>query len=174
MLPCGSWVTPVTSAVVVESAVGLSEVRADGADVIWSESRPEEGGRVQLVRRSGDGATTELLPVGQNARTAVHEYGGGAWWVRNSVVWFAAWEDQRLYRLDPTTGVADPLTPEPAVPRGDRYADGDVSPDGQWIVCFASITRGRGAVRSTSATRSSGWPRTSRRSLRCLSRDRTS
>lgn len=148
VVPCGSWVTPVTSAVVVESAVGLSEVRADGADVIWSESRPDEGGRIQLVRRSGDGATTELLAVGQNARTAVHEYGGGAWWVRNSVVWFAAWEDQRLYRLDPTTGAADPLTPEPAVPRGDRYADGDLSLDGEWIVCVREHhpPEGRGAL----------------------------
>jgi len=66
VVPCGSWATPVTSAVVVESAVGLSEVRVDGADVVWSESRPDEGGRIQLVRRSGDGAMTELLPVGQN------------------------------------------------------------------------------------------------------------
>jgi dipeptidyl aminopeptidase/acylaminoacyl peptidase len=27
------------------------------------------------------------------------------------------------------------LTPEPEVPKGDRYADGDVSPDGNWIAC---------------------------------------
>ena len=135
VLPYGSWRTPVTSAVVVSSAVGLSDVRVDGEDVIWSEGRPAEGGRVQLVRRSRDGRTTELLQEGQNARTAVHEYGGGAWWSRDGVVWFVAWDDQRLYRLDPQSGAADALVPEPVVRRGDRYADGDLTPDGEWIAC---------------------------------------
>ncbi len=108
MLRYGSWRTPVTSAVVVESAVGLSDVQVDGADVIWAESRPNEGGRTQLVRRRADGTTTDLLPEGQSARTSVHEYGDGAWWVRDGVVWFAAWDDQRLYRLDVDAGSAGP------------------------------------------------------------------
>ncbi len=42
---------------------------------------------------------SEVLPEGRNARTAVHEYGGGAWWVRDGVTWFTDWADQRLYRL---------------------------------------------------------------------------
>jgi dipeptidyl aminopeptidase/acylaminoacyl peptidase len=90
---------------------------------------------VQLVRCSPDGTLTELLPRGQSARTAVHEYGGGAWWVRDGIVWFSAWEDQRLYRLDPASRSVVALTPQPAAPRGDRYGDGDVSPDGRWIAC---------------------------------------
>jgi dipeptidyl aminopeptidase/acylaminoacyl peptidase len=134
-LAFGSWPTPITSEVVVAEAIGLSEVRLDGADVIWAESRPAEGGRIALVRRGGDGRVLDLLPEGQNARTAVHEYGGGAWWADRGVVWFCSWADQRLYRRDPETGAVEPLTPEPEVPRGDRYADGSVSPDGEWMVC---------------------------------------
>jgi dipeptidyl aminopeptidase/acylaminoacyl peptidase len=114
--------------------VRLGEVRVDGADIVWSEGRPGEGGRTQLVRRGPDGETTDLLPDGCNARTAVHEYGGAAWWVRDGVIWFVDWADQRLCRLD-RDGALVRLTPEPAVPRGDRYADGDVSPDGGTIVC---------------------------------------
>jgi dipeptidyl aminopeptidase/acylaminoacyl peptidase len=126
----------VTSAVVVQSAIGLSDVQVDGSDVIWAESRPAEGGRTQLVRRCTDGARIDLLPEGQNARTAVHEYGGGAWWVRDGVLWFTVWEDQRLYRLDLEAGEpAGPISPEPETQRGDRYADGDLSPDGRWIAC---------------------------------------
>jgi dipeptidyl aminopeptidase/acylaminoacyl peptidase len=135
VLPYGAWSTPVTSAVVVTSAVRLDDVRVDGQDVIWSEGRPAEGGRVQLVRRSGDGRTTDLLREGQSARTAVHEYGGGAWWAREEVVWFVAWDDQRVYRRDAESGAAQALVPEPAVPRGDRYADADLTPDGEWIAC---------------------------------------
>jgi len=131
----GSWPTPITSEVVVAEAIGLSEVRVDGPDLIWAESRPAEGGRIALVRRDGDGRVLDLLPPGQNARTAVHEYGGGAWWADHGVVWFCSWADQRLYRRDPQTGAVQPLTPEPEVPRGDRYADGSVAPDGTWMVC---------------------------------------
>ncbi len=148
VLPYGSWPTPITSEVVVSKAVRLAEVRIDGDDVVWSESRPTEAGRTALVRRRVDGVTEELLPEGWNARSAVHEYGGGAWWVRDRVVWFALWSDQRLYRRDPGTGECQPLTPEPALARGDRYADGSVSPDGQWIACVREHhpPDGRGAV----------------------------
>lgn len=135
MLPYGCWPTPVTSETVVAQAVRLGDLRVDGEAVIWAEGRPAEAGRTALVRREPDGRLSELLPAEFNARTAVHEYGGGGWWVRDGVVWFANWADQRLYRRDPETGACEPLTPEPAIPRGDRYADGALSPDGDWIVC---------------------------------------
>jgi dipeptidyl aminopeptidase/acylaminoacyl peptidase len=134
-LPYGSWPTPITSELVVAQAVRLYDAKVDGEDLIWAEARPAEGGRTALVRRSADGTTTELLHQTANARTAVHEYGGGAWWARAGVVWYAEWADQRLYRRDPESGRAQALTPEPEVLKGDRYADGDVSPDGDWIVC---------------------------------------
>ena len=116
--------------------------------MIWSETRPAEGGRTALVRLCADGSRQELLEPGQNARTAVHEYGGAAWWARQGTVWFSAWRNQRVYRRDPETGVAEPLTPEPEVARGDRYADGDVSPDGRSIACVHEHhpPGGRGAV----------------------------
>ncbi|TQM14317.1 S9 family peptidase [Pseudonocardia kunmingensis] len=143
--PYGSWPTPVTSELVTAAAVRLGEVHVDGADVVWAEGRPGEGGRTQLVRRSPDGTTTDLLPDGTNARTAVHEYGGAAWWVRDGVVWFTDWADQRLYRLAPG-GAPQPITPEPASPRADRYADGDVAPDGATIVCVRERHTGSSAT----------------------------
>jgi hypothetical protein len=78
-MPYGSWPTPITSELVVRAAAGLGGVAVDGDDVWWSEQRPEEGGRTQIVHRRGDGPAVDLLPDGFNARTAAHEYGGGAW-----------------------------------------------------------------------------------------------
>jgi len=68
----------------------------------------------------------------------VHEYGGGAWWVRGGVLWFVDWVSQRLHVLEPGD---EPLalTPEPEVPRGARYADGDVSPDGLQLLCVQEL-----------------------------------
>ena len=145
--PYGSWPTPISSEVVVAKAVRLAEVQVDGDDVIWSESRPDERGRTALVRVR-DGTREELLPGEWNARTAVHEYGGGAWWARDGVVWFAAWNDQRLYRRDPAADTFEPLTAEPEAPRGDRFADGSLSPDGERIVCVREHhpPEGRGAI----------------------------
>ncbi|MFE3543825.1 S9 family peptidase [Nocardia sp. NPDC059177] len=134
-LPFGSWPTSTTSESVVSAAVRLGEVRVDGTDVYWSEGRPAEGGRTQIVRRAADGTRTDLLPAGMDARTAVHEYGGAAWWVRDGVLFFANWADQRLYRLE-AGGEPVALTPESATPRGDRYADGVVAPGGATVVAI--------------------------------------
>lgn len=129
-VPYGAWASPITAETVIAAAVGLSEVRVDGEDVWWSEGRPEEGGRVQIVRNGVD-----VLPDGFAARTRVHEYGGGAWSVHEGVLFFANWSDQRLYRLDPGSSGPVVVTPEPEIPMGDRYADLDVAPDGTWLVC---------------------------------------
>jgi dipeptidyl aminopeptidase/acylaminoacyl peptidase len=135
--PYGEWASPITAELVVRSAAAIGDVRVDPVtgSVWWSESRPEEGGRITLVRRDADGATREVLDSPWSARTRVHEYGGGAWWTHGDTVWFASWADQRLHRLDPDRPEPLPVTPEPPIACGWRYADGVVSPDGHWIVC---------------------------------------
>ena len=72
-LPHGSWPTPITSELVVRAAARLGEVVVDDGDVWWSESRPTEGGRSAIVRRSPDGTVTDVLDRPWNARTRVHE-----------------------------------------------------------------------------------------------------
>ena len=129
-LPHGSWPTPITSELVVRAAVRLGEVCVDGEDVWWSESRPSEAGRSAIVRRSADGTTTDVLPPPWNARTRVHEYGGGSWTVSGGVLWFTHFPDQRLYRLAPGDDAPVAVTPEPAVPAGVRHADFAPLPDG--------------------------------------------
>ena len=133
-MACGSWPTPITADLVVQASRSLNAVAVDGADVYWSELRPEEGGRVQVVRWQPDGGATDVLPEGANARTRVHEYGGGAWWVRGGVVWYVDWTDQRLRRIEPGS---EPVLLTDAAPEGGsvRWADGDIDPvDGRLAV----------------------------------------
>jgi dipeptidyl aminopeptidase/acylaminoacyl peptidase len=129
--PCGSWPTPITASLVVQQASAVGAITLDGEDVYWSEMRPHEGGRTQVVRKSPGAEPVDVLPAGANARTAVHEYGGGAWWVRDGVVWYVDWADQRLRSVQP--GIehgADPVAVTPESPEGGsvRWADGDVHP----------------------------------------------
>jgi dipeptidyl aminopeptidase/acylaminoacyl peptidase len=133
-LPFGSWPTPITSELVVRSARLPNGLAVDGDALWWSEGRPEEAGRIAVLRRTAAGAVMEVVPAPQGARTAVHEYGGGAWWVADGVLWFADWATQRLHRVA-DGGPPLALTPEPTVPRGLRYADGCLSPDGGTLLC---------------------------------------
>ena len=103
------------------AGIGLSEVTADDADLFWVESRPAEAGRSVIVRRRPDGAIEDISPPGFNSRTRVHEYGGGAYAVRAGVIISSGFHDQRVYRLDGAE--PQPITPEPGLPAGDRYAD---------------------------------------------------
>src|SRR5215471_3835365 len=127
--PYGSWSSPITSDMIVASSIGLGEILLDGEDVYWLESRPQEGGRSVIVRRAADGALVDVTPpitaggTVFNVRTRVHEYGGGAYLVNDGVVYFCNDADQRLYRQE--VG-AEPVAvaPDPARPRGLRYADG--------------------------------------------------
>ncbi|SDP39406.1 Dipeptidyl aminopeptidase/acylaminoacyl peptidase [Klenkia soli] len=132
-LPFGSWPTPITSELVVAAAARLGEVVVDGDVVWWAESRASEGGRTVLVRRAPDGTTTDLLPAPWNARTRVHEYGGGAWTVGGGAVFFTDFADQRLYRVVPGAD-PEPLTTAPEITAGVRYADLSVTPGGQ-VLC---------------------------------------
>ena len=106
--PYGAWRSPITSALLVEQTVRLSNLVVDGDTIYWNELRPAEGGRQVIVRRLPDGATEDVLPEGFSARTLVHEYGGLCYAVRNGVVWFSNFADQRqlVFALLVLAGIA--------------------------------------------------------------------
>ena len=130
----GSWPSPITAELIVAGAATPGDVRAESGVVWWSQSRPDQGGRQQVLRRDPDGTVSDALPEWFNARTRVHEYGGAPWWVHDGVVFATSWVDQRVYRTE-AGGEPVALTPEPAVPHGFRYADGGITPDGATVIC---------------------------------------
>ncbi|MGH9931102.1 MAG: S9 family peptidase [Pyrinomonadaceae bacterium] len=116
--PYGSWQSPITSDLIVSGSIGLSQPLLDGADLYWIEMRPTEGGRSVIVRQDALGVVTDVNPPPLNARTRVHEYGGGDYAVGDGAVYFSNFADQRIYAL--TEGApATPITPIADM----RYAD---------------------------------------------------
>jgi hypothetical protein len=113
--------------------IGLSQPRLDGDDIYWIEMRPSERGRQVIVRRASDGATTDINPSEFNARTRVHEYGGGDYVVQDGVVYFSNFADQQLYRHQ-----ADSAPERITVQCSDdrlRYADAVVDVVRDRLIC---------------------------------------
>jgi hypothetical protein len=129
--PFGTWGSPITSDLIVSASVRLGEIALDGQDIYWSESRPEEGGRSVIVRRTPDGDIVDAIPADFNARTRVHEYGGGTFLVIDGAIYFSHFGDQRLYRQEPG-GEPQAITPEADL----RYADGIVDRRRDRIICI--------------------------------------
>jgi dipeptidyl aminopeptidase/acylaminoacyl peptidase len=117
--PYGSWKSPITAEWVGAGEVGLEQIRIDGQDIYWIERRAQQAGRKVIVRRAATGELFDVTPTEFNARTRVHEYGGGDYAVADGTIVFANFPDQRLY-LQPIGAQARPLTPNAAL----RYADG--------------------------------------------------
>src|SRR5919202_1701617 len=107
--PYGSWRSPITADLIVAGTIGLSEVALDGDDIYWIEGRAAEKGRNCIVRRAGEGTTRDVTPPEFNARTTAHEYGGGAYVVRDAQIYFSNFSDQRLYR-QPLDGAPQVVT----------------------------------------------------------------
>ena len=133
--PYGSWKSPITADLIASRTIGrpisgLGQITLDGKDVYWIELRPLEGGRYVIVRRTPDGRRSDMTPSLFNARTRVHEYGGGAFVVADGTVYFSNFDDQRLYRQDPGSEPR-PITPEEEL----RYADGVIDRRRGRMIC---------------------------------------
>ena len=117
--PFGSWKSPICSDLIVAQSAGLgSPTILDGA-VYWLESRPSEAGRNVIVRLH-DGQAQDMNPAPSNARTRVHEYGGGAVLATAEQVFFTEFRDQQIYCIDNNSARAARAVTNTA---GRRYAD---------------------------------------------------
>ncbi len=137
--PYGTWASPI-SATDVARVVGAPDwVDLHAGEVWWTQTRPEEGGRAALLRRTADGEVRDVLPGEWNVRNRVHEYGGRPWIALDTPagtwVAFTHWADQRMYVVDPDGGEPTPITDVPAREQGWRYADLIAGPRGTEVWC---------------------------------------
>jgi dipeptidyl aminopeptidase/acylaminoacyl peptidase len=96
--PYGSWRSPITSDLIVAGTVRLGQIELDGEDVYWIEGRPAEKGRSVIVKRKPEANVIDATPAPFNARTRVHEYGGGSFIVSDGEIFFSNFADQQVYR----------------------------------------------------------------------------
>lgn len=139
---CGSWPSPISADLVAAGGVRIEAVAVSGDDVWWQETRPVEQGRSVLVSAS----TGDRLPAPWSARSRVHEYGGGSWWIGREHAYFVEARDQAVHRIpiDPSVdGETNAERLSAPAPTGTewRFADGREHPDGSLVVCVRETHR---------------------------------
>ncbi|MFN4279471.1 prolyl oligopeptidase family serine peptidase [Thermosynechococcus sp.] len=124
----GWWPSILSAAAVSAAAPALSELRSTALGLVWLERRPQEKGRVVLVRQG-----QELLAAPLSVRSRVNEYGGGAYWYHGDQIYFVNDADQGIYAL----GKAIPRL----IYRADncRFADGCVDAGRDRLLCVEEV-----------------------------------
>ena len=128
--PYGSWKSPITTDLMLSERVAIGQIALDGQNTYWIEVRIAEGGRSVIVQQTPNGQTSDMTPPPFNARTTVHEYGGGDFTVSDGTLYFSNFADQQVYRLVPG------LEPQPITSADNmRYADSIVDRQRWRLIC---------------------------------------
>ena len=96
--PCGSW---LPAPHVAHASYRLGDLQLFQDKAYWTEIRPSEKGRSTVMMWDGK-RIDELLTPPYQARSRVHEYGGGAFSVSERALFFCHGDDQQLYALLPS------------------------------------------------------------------------
>lgn len=147
--PFGSWQSPITADLIVADTVVFDLITTDGSNIYWLEIRPRENGRGVIVKRSPDGTLNDVTPQGFQVGSRAHEYGGGAYTVRNGWIFFCNNPDQQVYMQEPG-GQPVPITPASSDAASLRFADLIVDPFRHRLiaVCESHSTSGSQPVNS--------------------------
>lgn len=121
--PYGTWTSPITAEIIAGGTTSTINMRIDGTTTYWCEMRPSNKGRYTIVKRDESGKIQDVTPLDFNARTFVHEYGGGAFSVDKGIVYTSSAADAKIYYILPDK--------EPVA-----LTDGQISVDYQGKKCW--------------------------------------
>lgn len=122
--PYGSWPSPFTAAWASSASPRIDGAALVGDEVWWAQSVAEEAGRTAVFRRDATGTVHTVLSAPWNARSGVHEYGGGSWAVDDAGrLFFVERRDQQVWVQEPGSAPR-PLTSDADVRYGGLRATG--------------------------------------------------
>lgn len=150
----GSWQSPITASKVASGTIRLSDIQVEDESVFWIESRPSEEGRNVIVQMDDQEQKKDLIPRDFNARSRVHEYGGGSYLVHGDTVYFTNFSDQCIYQTSPGKEPA-PITPENKA----RYADFTYDNDNERLITVCEDHSSENTVENSLVSLSINDPR---------------
>lgn len=135
--PFGTWGSPISAELIASNSIGLSNLSVDGDCAYWTELRPSEQGRTVLVRRSPDGAISDLTPPPFDVGCRINEYGGGGYGVAGGVVIFSDRKTGAVHLIG-SNGTLRPISTAP----GLRFGDFSFDPAAARVICVREDHRG--------------------------------
>ena len=129
--PPGLWPSPISARDLTRGARSFGFRQGDGADIYWTEGRPEDKGRQVIVRGRAGEAPVDVLPAPFSARSRVHEYGGAEFLVADGVLYFVNASDQDIWRLVPGAKKPERITSAPDM----RFADMVLDASRNRLIC---------------------------------------
>ena len=143
-LSFGTWPSKLTADRLTAATVRMGNIQFFRGEILWTEGRPEEGGRNALSRRTEQGEIETVLPEPWNVRTRVHEYGGLSFHASETGILFSNFKDSRLY-LATEDGQVTPITPN----NEHRYAAPVEDPGrNSWIAVREIMVKGESEPRN--------------------------
>ncbi len=107
----GSWPSPLSAERLAAGSVRFGHLQLRDGAVWWSESRPTDGGRSTIVVAAPGEPPRDASPPGFDARSRVHEYGGGAFCVGDGGVVYASHDgDGQVHRIVGADRASVPIT----------------------------------------------------------------
>jgi len=136
--PYGSWVSPLSAALIFESSDNIAYLSAENESLYFIESRAVNNGRNMLVKLDDDNRPEPLTKPELSVRSRVHEYGGRPYLIVAEDIYYSNFVDQKLYKLSPGQE-AIAMTPD-----GLRYMDCIADVNHQQIICVREDHRHQG------------------------------
>ncbi len=101
VLPHGNWPSEISAELIVSGSISIDEPKLTSKSIYYIERRPQENGRCVIVKVT-DNQSIDILPAPFSARSRVHEYGGGSYWVDDDQLFFINNSDQDIYSIKNT------------------------------------------------------------------------
>ncbi|PWN26378.1 hypothetical protein BDZ90DRAFT_280890 [Jaminaea rosea] len=142
----GTWESPITPDLLTQGAISFGEITVVGSPprVVYIENRPVEKGRAALVdigtvEDEGKSEPADITRGEINARSAVHEYGGGALAssdLEGGIVVFASYKPGDYGVFKSTWTGSDWSAPQRITPHNTamRYADFCIHPSNPSLI----------------------------------------
>ncbi|QKW20571.1 prolyl oligopeptidase family serine peptidase [Kitasatospora sp. NA04385] len=108
---------------VARTTVALDELQVSDGRLWWLQSDPEHGGVRRVARAEPSGAARFVTPADRPVGGGLHAYGGGAFAVTGSTVWFTGRDGSLLRRTH--QGGAEVVAAAGEHQYGDLAADGE-------------------------------------------------
>ncbi|MES2615515.1 MAG: prolyl oligopeptidase family serine peptidase [Bdellovibrionota bacterium] len=143
----GKWKSWLEPKHIAQKSVGFADLQVDCDKIYWTESRPGEQGRTCIVSYHQNNLVTDETPNVYHVSTGVHGYGGGAFLVKDGIIYFVDAITNQVFKKE--QAVFSQITNK----NGYSYADFSVDKTHTYLYCLRLEKRAENKFPTTQIVR---------------------